>query len=138
VFEDSFENIDLLVAKETMSKSLMKLILQNDMNQLLSLKFRPQMATRIQHRQTVMRSPMDQNYHKSISKGSKTIQPVTKLKCAMPTQGARTHARNRNIGKTHMRPMRDYGRKNPCTCENGTFMRVVGLPPTSGSAFKLI
>jgi hypothetical protein len=59
---------------------------------LLSLKFRPQMVTRIQHRQIVMRSPMDQNYHKSISKGSKTIQPVTKLKCAMDTLGARAHA----------------------------------------------
>jgi hypothetical protein len=48
---------------------------------LLSLKFRLQMVTGIQHRQTVMRSPMDQNYHKSISKRSKTIQPVIKSKC---------------------------------------------------------
>jgi hypothetical protein len=76
---------------------------------MLSLKFRPQMVTRIQHRQTVMRSPMDQNYHKRISKGSKTIQQVKKLKCAMTTQGARAHAQNRNIGKAHMRPMRDCG-----------------------------
>jgi hypothetical protein len=35
--------------------------------------------------QIVMRSPMDQNYHKSISKRSKTIQPVIKLRCAMTT-----------------------------------------------------
>jgi hypothetical protein len=81
---------------------------------------------------------MDQNYHKSISKGSKTIQPVTKLKCAMATQGARAHVQNRNAVKAHMRPMCDCGRKKPCTCENDAFMRVVGLPPTFGSASKLI
>jgi hypothetical protein len=59
---------------------------------MLSLKFRLQMVTGIQHLQTVMRSPMDQNYHKRISKRSKTIQPVIKLRCAMTTQGARAHA----------------------------------------------
>jgi hypothetical protein len=53
---------------------------------------------------------MDQNYHKIISKRSTTIQPVIKLKCAMTTQGACAHAQNRNAGKVHMRPMRDYGR----------------------------
>jgi hypothetical protein len=39
---------------------------------------------------------MDQNYHKIISKGSKTIQLVTKLKGAMNTQGAHTHVKNKN------------------------------------------
>jgi hypothetical protein len=53
---------------------------------------------------------MDQNYHKIISKRSKTIQPVIKLKCAMTTQGARAHAQSRNAGKAHMRTMRDCGR----------------------------
>ena len=81
---------------------------------------------------------MDQNYHKIISKGSKTIQPVTKLKCAMTTQGARAHVQNKNTRKAHMCPMHDCGRKKPRTCENGAFMRVAGLPPTSGSVSKLI
>jgi hypothetical protein len=105
---------------------------------LLSLKFRQQMVTRIQHRQTVMRSPMDQNYRKSISKGSKTMQPMLKLKFSMTTQSARAHAQNKNAGKMHMRPMHDCGRKNMRTCENDAFMRVVSLPPTSGSTSKLI
>jgi hypothetical protein len=77
---------------------------------LLSLKFHPQMVTGIQQLQIVMRSPMDQNYHKSISKRSKNIQPVIKLRCAKTTQGARTHARSRNARKAHMRMMHDYGR----------------------------
>jgi hypothetical protein len=53
---------------------------------------------------------MDQNYHKIISKGSKTIQPVIKLKCVMTTQGVRAHEQNRNARKAHMRPMRNCGR----------------------------
>jgi hypothetical protein len=39
----------------------------------------------------------------------KTIQPVTKLKCVMTTNGAHAHAQNKNARKAHMRPMRDSG-----------------------------
>jgi hypothetical protein len=46
----------------------------------------------------------------NFQKGSKTIQPVIKLKCTMTTQGAHAHAQNKNEGKAHMRPMRDCGR----------------------------
>jgi hypothetical protein len=81
---------------------------------------------------------MDQNYHKRIYKGSKTIQPVTKLKCAIATQSTHTHVKNINAKKVHMRPMRNCGRKNLRTYENDAFMRVVGLPPTFGSSSKLI
>jgi hypothetical protein len=81
---------------------------------------------------------MDQNYPKRISKGSKTMQPMLTLKCTMTTQGMRSHAQNINARKAHMLPMCDYGRKKMRTCENDAFMRVVGLPPTSGSASKLI
>jgi hypothetical protein len=96
---------------------------------VLSLKFRLQMVTRIQHRQTVMRSPMDQNYHKSISKGSKTIQPVTKLKGVMHTQGTRAHAQNRNARIMHMRTMHDCCRKKPCAPEKRRIYES-GRPPT--------
>jgi hypothetical protein len=78
----------------------MELPAEREQGMVLSLKFCPQMVTRIQHRQTVMRSPMDQNYHKIISKRSKTIQPVIKLKCAMTTQGTHTHALSRNVRKS--------------------------------------
>jgi hypothetical protein len=54
------------------------------------------------------------------------------------TGHACAHAQNKNAGKVHMCPMHDCGHKKPRTCENGTFMRVVSLPPTSGSASKLI
>jgi hypothetical protein len=81
---------------------------------------------------------MDQNYPKTISKGSKTMQPMLKLKCTMTTQDAHAHAQNKNAGKVYMRPMRDCGHKKPRTCENDAFMRVVSLPPTSGSASKFI
>jgi hypothetical protein len=53
---------------------------------------------------------MDQNYYKIISKGSKTVQPVTKLKCAMTTHGTRAHAKNKNARKVHMRSIHDCGR----------------------------
>jgi hypothetical protein len=52
---------------------------------------------------------MDQKYHKRISNGSKAIQPVTKLKCAMTTQSACGHVQNRNAGEAHMCPMHDGG-----------------------------
>ena len=77
---------------------------------LLSLKFRPQMVTGIQHLQTVMRSLMDQNYHKIISKRSKTIQPMIKLRCTMTTQGVHAHVPSKNAQKAHMHTMHDYGR----------------------------
>jgi hypothetical protein len=63
---------------------------------LLSLKFHPQMVIGIQHLQTSISSPMDQ---KCISKRPKTIQSTIKSACTKTTQGVRTHAPFRNIGK---------------------------------------
>jgi hypothetical protein len=77
---------------------------------MLSLKFCPQMVTGIQHLQTAMSPPMDQNYQKIISKRSKTIQLVIKSRCAMTTQGARAHVPSINAEKAHMRTMCDCGR----------------------------
>jgi len=76
---------------------------------LLSLIFCLQMVTWIQHLQTSMSSPIDENYQKSISKRSKTIEPIIKSRCAMTIQGAHTHAPSTNIGKAHMHMMHDYG-----------------------------
>jgi hypothetical protein len=76
---------------------------------MLSLKFHPQMVTRIQHLQKAISSPMEQNYQKIISRRSKTIQPVIKSVCAMTIQGARAHAPSINAGKVHIRMMHDCG-----------------------------
>jgi hypothetical protein len=73
---------------------------------LLSLKFRPHMATRTQHRQTVMKSFMALNLFHSIPKRSKTIQSSEKLKSALQKLGARAHAWNRNVPCAHTRTMR--------------------------------
>ena len=48
------------------------------MSWILSLKSHLHMVTEIQHLQTTISSPMDQNYQKRISKRSKTIQPIIK------------------------------------------------------------
>ena len=54
---------------------------------------------------------------KTFKKGSKTIQSSEKLKGAMKTQGACTHAWNRNAEIVHMHTMHDCYRKKPCTWE---------------------
>jgi hypothetical protein len=102
---------------------------------LLSLKFRPQMVTGIQHLQTPISSPMAQ---KCISKGLKTIQLVIKSVCAQNTKEAHARAPVKNDRKAHMHPMRDCGHKKLCIPKNNAFMFLVNLPPTSGSSPKLI
>ena len=105
---------------------------------LLSLEFHPQMVTGIQHLQTAMSPPMDQNYQKIISKRSKTIQLVIKSACAKTTQEAHTHVPSRNTRKEQMHMMHNRGHKKPCTPHNDEFMTLVDLPPTSGSSSKSI
>ena len=96
------------------------------------------MVTGIQQLQIVMSSPMDQNYQKRISKRSKTIQLVIKSSCTKDIQEAGTRAPIENAGNMHMRPMRNYGRKKPCTTQNDAFMILFVIPPTSGLASKSI
>jgi hypothetical protein len=93
----------------------------NSKSGVLSLKFRPQMVTGIQHLHIAMSPPMDQNYQKIISKRSKTIQPIIKSRC---------------VACTHMRHLEMQ--EKPRTPENDAFMRLVDLPPTFGSSSKLI
>jgi hypothetical protein len=64
---------------------------------LLSLKFRPHMATRTQHRQNRNEVIHGTGLIHSIAKGSKTIQSNQKLKGALQNLGARAHARNNNV-----------------------------------------
>jgi hypothetical protein len=102
---------------------------------LLSLKFHPQMVTGIQHIQTPISSPTTSKmYHQK----AQTIQLVIKSACAQNAKAVRARALVENTGKAHMCPMRDCGRKKPRTPQNGALMILVGLPPTFGSAPKLI
>jgi hypothetical protein len=69
---------------------------------------------------------------------AQTIQLVIKSTCAQNIKEARTRAPVENTGKMHMCLMRDCVQKNPCTPQNGAFMILVGIPPTSGSNPKPI
>jgi ABC-type nickel/cobalt efflux system permease component RcnA len=67
----------------------------------------------------------------------KTIQLVQKLKGAMKTLGAHTCAKQECRNRAHAHDARLLSQK-AVHLRNDAFMRVVGLPPTSGSASKLI
>jgi hypothetical protein len=68
----------------------------------------------------------------------KTIQLVQKLKGAMKTLGhACTCAKHERRNHAHVHDARLLSQK-AAHLRNDAFMRVVGLPPTSGSASKLI
>jgi hypothetical protein len=63
-------------------------------NQLLSLKFHPQMVTRIQHLQTPISSLI---VTKIFFQRAQTIQLVKKLTCEETLQEAHAHAQVRNV-----------------------------------------
>jgi hypothetical protein len=95
------------------------------------------MVTRTQHRQTVMKSSMDLNLYHNIQKGQKTIQISEKLKSAMQTLGARACAEQERRNRAQAHDARLLVKKDTRML-NDAFMRVVGLPPTYGSAPKPI
>jgi hypothetical protein len=86
---------------------------------MLSLKSHAHMVIGIQHLQTVISSPMDQNYQKCISKRSKTIQASYKLRmhydyigsartCAIKKCKKSAHAHDAwlwTLKATHLRTM---------------------------------
>jgi hypothetical protein len=102
---------------------------------LLSLKFRPHRATRTlhhQHRKTVIHGTRinstaqqkGQNYTKLAKKFKSASRPWKTRACAPYLRTSGAYARL-------------WGAK-PARLPNGTFMKLVGLPTTNGSAPKSI
>jgi hypothetical protein len=71
---------------------------------LLSLKFRSQMVTRIQHLQTPISSLAALKNH---FQKAQTIQLVIKLTCVETLQEARARAHAKKSKRAHIHPMRD-------------------------------
>jgi hypothetical protein len=92
------------------------------------------MVTKIQHIQTIS-SFIAQKIH---FQRAQTIQLVIKSACAQNIKEVCTCAPIENAEKAHMHLMHECVRKKSHTPQNDTFMILVGLPPTSGSAPKLI